>query len=372
MRTSEAILALAVTAGLALGGLAVGGLALPSSVSAESPRAAKVMDGLEAGLAHFRRGEYEAAVPLLDSYAQGGEFAAIYALAQIHSDTGGTQTDHAKAFVLFNRIAEEYYDVDPDDPRRAPFVARALTRLAAYLRVGLPEIAIEPDMARAAELLHHAALFFGYEDAQFELVKIKLRGEGVPADVASAKHWLAVLTQRGHASAQAFLADIYFRGGIMERDPVRALALAAVSLENAPPRDRIWIEDAYQRIYCGSAETVRKQGRTLVVEWRTRYGRKPPVSVRQGLTAIDLSPDRVCQNGEPVVPLAGAQLMPVPAGEARAVETRDDASPPTDGRALETRATVPIETRAVTAAPSPATDTPTIGSLRTVDTPATR
>ncbi|MFX5510478.1 sel1 repeat family protein, partial [Acinetobacter baumannii] len=78
------------------------------------------------------------------------------------------------------------------------------TALAGYLQVGIVEIGLKPDLDRAADYLHHAALFFGDEDAQFELVKMKLSGEGVPEDIAGAKHWLAVLSQRGHSGAQAF------------------------------------------------------------------------------------------------------------------------------------------------------------------------
>ena len=253
---------------------------------------------LEQGLADFKRGDYAKALPALEFAAADDQLMAQFSLAQIYSDNAGTETDHAKAYMLFQTIADEHSDADPDDDSRAPFIAKALTALAGYLRVGIPEIGLKPDPERAADYLHHAALFFGDEDAQFELVKLKLRGEGIPADIASAKHWLAVLTQRGHAGAQAFLADLYWRGKFMEQDKVKAYALIAVAVEHAPPRERIWIEDVYQNIFCGAGEGIRKQATGMVAEWRTRYGRKVDEVTNSRLGPLNPSTVRTCANGD--------------------------------------------------------------------------
>jgi len=314
MRTSNAFLALVLT-GVLTGTLSgvIGGPSAPGPAVAAEKKTASSSELLEKGLQFYRSGDYAAAVPILELAAKDNAFMAQYALAQIYADNAGTMTDHAKSYMLFQAIADEYSDVDPDDQRRAPFVARALTALAGYLRVGLPSIGVEPDPDRAADYLHHAALFFGNEDAQFELVKLKLQGDGLPADIASAKHWLSVLTQRGHAGAQAFLADLYWRGKIMNKDPVRALALISVAVENAPMRERIWIEDVYQNVFCGAGEGVRTQATGIVAEWRTRYGRQPESNSSRGLAPIDVHPVRTCQNGERVAPLqaaAGTRVAP--------------------------------------------------------------
>jgi TPR repeat protein len=321
MRTSEAIVALALV-GLLGGIAATGGLRAAEPQVAAPAVSPAVPAAVDAGIAHFRRGDYAKAVPLLDIGARQNVFAAQYTLAQIYADDAGSETDHAKAFMLYQAIADEYRDVDPEDSRRAPFVARALTALAGYLQVGLPQIGVSADPDKAAEHLHHAALFFGYEEAQFELVKIKLKGDGVAVDVASARHWLSVLTQRGHAGAQAFLADLYWRGRHVEHDPIRALALIAVAVENAPARDRIWIEDVYQNLFCSAAEGTRKKATAIVAEWRTRYGRKPdPRAATLHLSAI-----RTCQNGERVAPLQTAVVEP-PAGAAASAPTTTGALP---------------------------------------------
>ena len=80
------------------------------------------------------------------------------------------------------------------------------------------------------------------------------------------KHWLSTLSQKGHAGAQAFLADLYWRGLYMETDRVRGLALITIAVANAPQHERVWIEDIYQNIFaalptaCGRKRRVWLRG----------------------------------------------------------------------------------------------------------------
>ena len=284
---------------------------------------------LQAGLTAYKNGDYASAVPALEFAAADKQFMAQYALAQLYSDNAGPETDHAKAYMLYQSIADEFSDADPDDDKRAPYIAKSLTALAGYLRVGISEIGLKADFDRAADYLHHAALFFGDEDAQFELVKMKLKGEGVPEDIASAKHWLAVLTQRGHAGAQAFLADLYWRGKFMQQDKIRAYALITVAVEHSPPRERIWIEDVYQNIFCGAGEGIRKQATGMVAEWRTRYGRKAEDSAPVGLDPLYPLAVRTCQNGDKVTPLNVKNLDPAKQPSTQSAYTTAGALPDT-------------------------------------------
>ena len=297
MPTSKSLFGLIIAGALAIGWPGHSGYAADMAKYKSSAAA------LQDGLAAYKRGDLSAALPALEFAAADNLLVAQFSLAQLYSDNSGPETDHAKAYMLFQTIADEHSDADPDDDQRAPYIAKALTALAGYLRVGIPEIGLKPDVDRAADYLHHAALFFGDEDAQFELVKLKLKGEGIAEDVASAKHWLAVLTQRGHAGAQAFLADLYWRGKVMEQDKIKAYALITVAVEHAPPRERIWIEDVYQNIFCGAGEGIRKQATGMVAEWRTRYGRKSDESKPAGLDPLYPLAVRTCQNGDKVMPL---------------------------------------------------------------------
>jgi hypothetical protein len=231
---------------------------------------------------------------------------AEYYLARIYSDNSGAHTDHAKAYLLFQRIADEYADADPDDDPRAPYVGKSLTALAGYVRRGIKEIGVKPDIQQAILYLQNASTTFADEDAQFELAKLKLSGEGLEEDEAMGRHWLADLSERGHAGAQAFLADLLWRGKYMKADKATALALIAVAVENAPVYDRLWIEDIYQNIFCGSGEGIRTQATGIVAEWGNRFGRKPETREASGLGLLATGPERTCRNGERVGPITGA------------------------------------------------------------------
>lgn len=294
MRTSRRILALT---------LALLSTAAPVSAGAGvAGQFRSAEEALQQGIGAYSGGYYEMAIPALEVAAAQNNFFAQYYLARIYSDNQSAHTDHAKAYMFYQKIANDYADVDPDDDRRAPFVAKALTALAGYVRRGLPEVSLEADAERAADYLHHAAIFFNDEDAQFELAKLQLKGEGVPSDVAQGKHWLAILSQKGHAGAQAFLADLYWRGLHMPKDQVRALALISVSVKNAPGAEKVWIEDIYQNIYCGASQGVRKQVGGMVAEWDSRYGRRPQAEDHTGLDPLRAAATRTCENGE-LVPL---------------------------------------------------------------------
>ena len=229
--------------------------------------------------------------------AELNKFFAEFYLARIYSDNASAVTDHAKAYLLFQKLADDNADADPDDGQRAPFVAKALTALAGYLRRGVKEIGVEPDPERAVDYLHHAATFFGDKDAQFELAKVYLGGVGTPEDVKRGMHYLSVLTEEGYPGAQAFLADLLWRGRYVKKDERRALALIRMAVENAPEHERIWIEDIYQNIFCGTSQGTRKQADGIVAVWRKMFARPTAPDDRMGLGA-GLQPQRACGNGE--------------------------------------------------------------------------
>lgn len=316
------LIAAALVAAAAVAGSTASQAAVPQFVSPEEAQ--------RQGVSAYNGGYYEIAIPALEHAAAKDMFLAQYYLARLYADNNSAYTDHAKAYMLFQKIANEYADADPEDETRAPYVARSLTALAGYVRLGLPEIGLRANAALAAEYLNHAALFFNNEDAQFELAKLQLHGDGLAPDVARAKHLLAIIAQKGHAGAQAFLADLYWRGKFMPNDPVRALALISVAVRNAPAQDRVWIEDIYQNIYCGASTDVRSRVTGMVGEWNTRYGRKPEVRDRSSLSLLDQSPQRTCANGE-LVPLRLEQNASPPA--QMEASSRPAARPEQDGDA---------------------------------------
>lgn len=300
-----------------------------------------VQDARDQGVSAFGNGYYEMAMDPLEYAARQNDFLAQYYLARIYSDNSTIRTDHGKAYLIYQRLADEYADIDPDDDRRAPFVAKALTSLAAYLRNGISDIGLNPDPARAAEYLHHAATFFNDEDAQFQLAKMIVEGSlrrGVPRDGAREKlaiHWLSVLTtEKRHASAQALLAYLMWRGEhepLVRKDPTRALALVTIAAENAPSADRVWIEDYYQEIYCGVSAGGRKKLDGMVASYRQQYGQQPGRGTldrreRSALGGLQPETERACANGEPVPPVK-RQASDGP-GVAKTAPVREASQPP--------------------------------------------
>jgi hypothetical protein len=301
---------------------AAAGAAWAGGVKYASPQAA-----FEQGLGAYKSGYYEIAVPALEEAAAKGpeinRFFAEFYLARIYSDNSSALTNHGKAYDLYRKLAEENFDADPDDGRRAPFVAKALTALAGYLQRGVKEIGVRPEPNRAAEYLQHAATFFGDKDAQFELAKIYLGRSG--EDVKRGMHYLSVLTEEGHPGAQAYLADLLWRGRHVKKDERRALALITMAVENAPEHERIWIEDIYQNIYCGTSKGTRKQASGIVANWRQVFTRPSPPANRMELGARELQPQRTCADGE-IVDIQ--RYEPAAAKDAPAVATTPPAGRP--------------------------------------------
>ncbi|MGQ0457688.1 MAG: tetratricopeptide repeat protein [Hyphomicrobium sp.] len=320
MRTSR----IALASGLAL--VAAASSAVAGGVTFRSPD-----DALKQGISAFNGGYYELALPALE--AANGANAALgkFYLARIYADNDGAYTNHAKAYELFKQLADQLRDVDPDDSEMAPIAAMSLTAVSSYVRRGLPEAKVKPDVEAADSELQRAALFFNNEDAQFEMAKVFLRGEGpdiklgVEADpsskVVAGRHWLSKLSRKGHPGAQAFLADLLWRGKFVDKDPATALNLIDVAVANAPAHERVWIEDIYQNIYCNAGEGVREQATGRVAEWRDNYGRdqEAPAS-KDGLEELAAAPERTCANGEPVKPMGatGAPAAPSAPRDANA------------------------------------------------------
>lgn len=261
-----------------------------------SPQAA-----LDQGLGAYRGGMFGLAQQALGYAAERGSLLGQYYLARLYADPAGPFTTHAKAYELYRGIVEEHAArIDVDDDPRARYVGKSLTALAGYVLRGLPEIGLKPNPERAAGYLQEAATFFRDQDAQFELAKLFLTGEGVEVNHKQATSRLSTLAQAGHAGAQAFLADLYWRAkGGLSRDEGRALALITLAVENAPAHERIWIEDIYQSIFCGMAPGVRQQSEGLVASFRHRYAPRPGAEPQDSI-GLAPRPVRTCSDGTPL------------------------------------------------------------------------
>ena len=309
MRISSGVIAAALIACWA-------GAAHAQQAIAPSAPYASAQVALERGLAAFRTGKHDIAIAELNAAAAVGDssarFIAEFYLARIYAADVGPATDHTKAFVLYRKLADENLAVDPLTSQRAPFVAKALIALAGYVRAGVKAIDLPPNPRRAADYLHHAAVYFGDRDAQLELARTYLRADSSKDDVRRGLHYLAVLAEESHGPAQAVLAELFWHGRHVAKDPRRALALATIAVENAPQHERIWVEEGYAAIFCAASQITRVEAGVLVARWRQTFLRPDGAVARTG--SFELLPARQCASGEQVaVSAPGASRAGVPA-----------------------------------------------------------
>jgi hypothetical protein len=95
-----------------------------------------------------------------------------------------------------------------------------------------------------------------------------------------------------------------------------------MAVENAPAHERIWIEDIYQNVFCGSSQGTRKQADGIVAVWRKMFARPSAGGERMGLGGRQLDLPRKCGNGEVIdvhraSPEAAAVAATPPAPPAR-------------------------------------------------------
>lgn len=293
----------------------IAGLALSASSLVQNAMAqvhfASKQRAFTQGYSAFKSGRYDIAVPALKFAAERDVLRAKFYLAKIYSDNSGGFTDHARAYAMLRDIVSKHSHADPKDFRVARFVSKSLISIARYERDGIPALGLRPNTQRALQFFDHAASHFNDRDAQFELARHYLAGDGVEARVPYALNWLARLSKRGHAGAQAFLANLYWDGRYMQRDRVRALALITVAVENVQEEDRFWIEDLHHNIFCESPQETRRRVHRMVGGWRQRFGGTQRARRRQtDLAVLGGDTKRFCANGDTVGELIARATPP--------------------------------------------------------------
>jgi hypothetical protein len=326
-RTYERLLAAAaLAAAVGIGATFASGKAAAGEVAFATAEAA-----YEHGIGAIRSGRPELAVDALAFAGTRDHIQATYYLGKIYANNNGRLTDHAKAFNQFHRIVEKFAYVDPFYDFRASYVARSFVALAGYYRKGVPALKLPPDPRYAVDLLTHAATYFGDLEAQFELAKMHLAGEGVSEDPRRGLHWLSSLARKNHAGAQAFLADLMWRGKHLPKDPSAALAYISLAVEGARDQDRIWIEEIHQTIFCGTAPGVHDKAGQMVADWHQRVQTPPPgrngdtSAAEKALTLAERADHgpvavRTCADGAPVQRVRTSERPPMPTTQGQPIE----------------------------------------------------
>ncbi len=281
-----------------------------------------VEDAYAEGMRAYERGDIDAARDRLTFASDHGYVFAIYYLARLYGSETAGMHDPVKAYRLYKDIADAYQDISrPQFDERAQFISRAIVEVARVLMAGLPAGNINADRERAMRYLEIAAQVFDDRDAQFDLGKAYLDGSDDAGSLRLGMDLLALLAERkAHAGAQAFLGELYWSGSHVDRSPTLSLALLIIARENAGGQDQLWIEDLYQRVFCGTTAAQRKRANELVESWRhkqslwslTKEAEKDTAASLDELPALTVVPlVRSCGDGEflePLKQLNGRQL----------------------------------------------------------------
>lgn len=246
------------------------GLVLLSLVATSASGAAEPditpTEAFRSGYAAYKKGDTQEAVEALNYAASKGHAASLWKLGRMYATGDGVPEDEIKAFDFFRRIANEYADGNPRG-YEAPYVADAFVRLAGYHQAGI-EGKLEPDPALARRYYSYAASYFGDPDAQHQLARMFLAGEGGPKSARQAARWFKLAAEKGHASAQAELGRLLYEGVGVERNVVRGLMWLSLAVLNGAADPAI--QAMHEQAFAAADEQDRRTAVALAETWTSR------------------------------------------------------------------------------------------------------
>ncbi|MBB3903561.1 hypothetical protein GGR33_003070 [Methylobacterium brachythecii] len=227
----------------------------------KSYRSAK--DALRSGVRDYNAGDKQGAVRALEYAADQGQTLALWKLGRMYADGDGVPHDDLKAFEYFSRIADDNDVDDKPDNGNSGVVASAFTSLGAYFLDGIKGTYVRSNPERAYEMFNYAASF-GEPNAQYNLARLYLDGNGVEQDPRKAARWFNLAAEKGHKPAQALLGDLLFNGVGVPRQTVRGLTWLALARDGAQPRSDEWIVELYDKAWSAASEADRAEAMAKV------------------------------------------------------------------------------------------------------------
>ncbi len=259
-------------AALALTMIAVGGVAAviadwPASQDKQPEnRFASAKEAYRSGVSSLAAENMSKAVAALEFAADRGILGAQLRLARIYSSGDEARRDPAKALTYYHMVVNEHGDIDRLHPA-AGHVSDAFRGLARYYRDGLPEIGLEPNARKAAQLVRHAASYFRDPRAQFQIGKMYAEGHGVVRSRGLAASWLLKASQKKYALAQAYLGELLWHASDAERLRAQGLAMLALALSNASESEHPGLEKRYRVVGETADAAMIEKARRYVVVW---------------------------------------------------------------------------------------------------------
>jgi len=204
------------------------------------------------GFSAYKSGHKEQAVEAYRYAADNGQVGARWKLARMYAEGDGVTRNDYEAFKFYQEIAAQ--EVEPGSPDES-YVSDALVALGDYARSGIPGSPVQPNFAAAQDYYMRAAATYRNPNAQFEVGKMLMTGEGgMKSNIRQAGRWFQLAAEKGHAGAQATLGHLLFQSGKV----VRGLAMMTAALERAPVADRSWIRGMQEEAFALAGEADRR------------------------------------------------------------------------------------------------------------------
>jgi uncharacterized protein len=203
------------------------------------------------GFNAYKKGQKQEAVEAYRYAAEKGHTGSRWALANMYAAGDGVVENDFEAFKIYAEIANQGIEPGSED---TGFFVNALLSLARYYRQGIPETPVKADLAQARQIYFQVASTFGVPEAQFQLARMILAGEGGSVNVQQAKKWLNLARKSGHAGAMSVFGNVLFEEG----QTVRGLAFLTAALEHCNPKDCPWMQDLQERAFSIASEEDRR------------------------------------------------------------------------------------------------------------------
>ncbi|MDJ1157016.1 tetratricopeptide repeat protein [Chelatococcus sp. SYSU_G07232] len=216
-----------------------------------------VKEAFRSGIRDYNAGDKSGAVRALEYAATQGHTLALWKLGRMYAEGDGVAHDDLKAFEYFSKIADQYADESPDSPN-ARFVSSAFVALGGYFLDGISGTYVRPNTARAVEMFHYAATYYGDADAQYNLGRLYLDGNGVPKNPRQAARWFNLSAEKGNHQAQALLGHLLVTGQGVPRQSARGLMWLTIARDAADPTKDAWIVELHDKAFAAAKDNDRQ------------------------------------------------------------------------------------------------------------------
>jgi TPR repeat protein len=223
------------------------------------------IEAFRSGQQALRQGRIKQALTQLEYAAEQGVPGAVWQLGRMYADGNGVELNKRRAYEYFRRLISTTKADDSAGTPDSPFLANAFVTLGQYHLEGIPGL-FNPDAKVAAPLFRYAASYFADSEAQYNLGRLYLEGNGVPKDPIQAMRWLQLAAKKGEHRAQALLGTTLFKGEKVPRQAGWGLFWLIVAKDNADA-DEKWITEAYNDAVAKATDKERTSAYRYLENW---------------------------------------------------------------------------------------------------------